>query len=123
MHATMARHQLAATPDAPARARRLVADALGHDDEVAAAQLAVSEIVTNALRHGRARPDRRDIELRLEPRGERLRVSVLDPGAGAALRRRPGGAGGGWGLEIVERVVHAWGHDREHGRTLVWFEV
>jgi anti-sigma regulatory factor (Ser/Thr protein kinase) len=124
MLASTVRHRLAATSDAPARARRLVADALSCEGAcLEAAQLAVSELVTNALHHGRVRPDAGHIELRLEPRGKRLRVNVLDPGAGGQLRRRRAGRDGGWGLAIVDRVAHAWGHGREDGRTLVWFEV
>jgi anti-sigma regulatory factor (Ser/Thr protein kinase) len=124
MLASISRHQLAATSDAPAQARRLVGEALGEGGgSVAAAQLAVSELVTNALRHGRGPPRAGGIELRFECRGGRLRVSVLDPGSGGELRRRPGDEHGGWGLAIVERVACAWGHGREGGRTLVWFEV
>jgi anti-sigma regulatory factor (Ser/Thr protein kinase) len=127
---TSMRHQLAATTAAPGQARRLVGDALATggsaDDgepDMASAQLAVSELVTNALRYGRAPARLHPIELRLEHRHGRLRVSVLDPGVGGGPRRRPANAHGGWGLEIVDRVALAWGYGHEGGRTLVWFEV
>jgi serine/threonine-protein kinase RsbW len=93
------------------------------DPGVEPAQLAVSELVTNAVRHGGATTDEDSIELRFARRGGRLRVSVLDRSTGAAPAPRTGGESGGWGLAIVEAVTRAWGHCHQDGRTVVWFEV
>jgi anti-sigma regulatory factor (Ser/Thr protein kinase) len=85
-------------------------------------ELVVSEIVTNAIRHGR--PDG-DILLAATPKDEFLCVQVTDDGPG--LVPRPGAMGsdenGGFGLFLVERLTRRWGVTREGGRTRVWFEL
>ena len=82
----------------------------------------MSEIVTNAIRHGR--PDG-DILLAATPKDEFLCVQVTDDGPG--LVPRPGAMGsdenGGFGLFLVERLTRRWGVTREGGRTRVWFEL
>lgn len=80
--------------------------------------LVVSELVTNAVRHGRG-----NVELRVAFDGERVKGEVCDEGSGFARRRRtpPSGDAGGNGLSVVEQLTSAWGvHD---GSARVWFEV
>nr|WP_239071368.1 ATP-binding protein [Amycolatopsis sp. SID8362] len=78
------------------------------------AQLLVTELVTNALRHGGGRP-----LLRLAVAGGQLRIEVFDDDPAPPVRR-PAGADGGWGLALVERLSSAWGSAR-HGRgKVVW---
>lgn len=82
------------------------------------AELLVSELVTNALRHGRGA-----IELRAALDDDRLFVEVIDEGSGfeRTLRRSDFDHVGGWGLEIVEELASRWGvHE---GTTHVWFEL
>jgi anti-sigma regulatory factor (Ser/Thr protein kinase) len=82
------------------------------------AELLVSELASNALRHGRGQ-----ITLRARLDDDRLLVEVIDEGSGfeRALRHRDFGDVGGWGLEIVEDVASRWGvHE---GTTHVWFEL
>ena len=82
------------------------------------AELLVSELASNALRHGRGR-----ITLRARLDDDRLLVEIIDEGTGfeRALRHRDFAAVGGWGLEIVEDVASRWGvHE---GTTHVWFEL
>lgn len=82
------------------------------------AELLVSELVTNALRHGRGA-----VELHAALDENRLLVEVVDEGTGfeRVLRRRAFDQVGGWGLEIVEDVASRWGvHE---GTTHVWFEL
>ncbi|MDW5593392.1 ATP-binding protein [Conexibacter stalactiti] len=124
--------ELVATADAPAQARAAVNASLRGDPRADAALLATSEVVTNALLHGRL--SREDvIELRLSDDGDRLRVEVLNRAAigfsldeatalhdGAAVENS---SVGGWGLDIVGAVSSRWGVQRDGGRTLVWFEV
>ncbi|WP_370963649.1 ATP-binding protein [Amycolatopsis sp. cg9] len=78
------------------------------------AQLLVTELVTNALRHGRGRP-----VLRLVVTGGQIRIEVFDDDPALPVRR-PADADGGWGLALVERLSSAWG-TRRHGRgKVVW---
>jgi anti-sigma regulatory factor (Ser/Thr protein kinase) len=82
------------------------------------AKLLVSELTSNALRHGRG-----EITLRARLDDNRLLVEVIDAGSGfeRALLHRDFPAVGGWGLEIVEDVASRWGvHE---GTTHVWFEL
>jgi anti-sigma regulatory factor (Ser/Thr protein kinase) len=85
-------------------------------------ELVVSEIVTNAIRHGRAGGE---LLLAATPKPEFLCVQVTDDGPGFAPR--PGAMAsdenGGYGLFLVERLTRRWGITREGGRTRVWFEM
>jgi anti-sigma regulatory factor (Ser/Thr protein kinase) len=108
---------------APAIARRLVADILGSyptglvDD----ALVLTSELVSNAVRHGRG-----DIELRIHADTDTVRVEVSD---GNDEPPRPsaeqGLAENGRGLLIVAALATAWGtrpRPDGFGKT-VWFEL
>ena len=113
--------ELARNSVAPGAARRvlrnLCADHVEHDLLVDA-ELLVSELVTNALRHGRG-----DISLCARVDEERLRVEVIDGGSGFTNDVRGGdfGRAGGWGLDIVDVVSSRWGV--REGATHVWFEL
>jgi anti-sigma regulatory factor (Ser/Thr protein kinase) len=84
--------------------------------------LVVSELVTNAVRHGSGA-----MEVRVEVADHHARIEVLDEG-GARIPDPPvlppPDAVGGRGLHLVRSASQAWGsgYDR-HGRTLVWAEV
>jgi anti-sigma regulatory factor (Ser/Thr protein kinase) len=84
-------------------------------------ELVVTEIVTNAVRHG-AQEGR--LLLAATPKPEFLCVQVTDEGAG--LVPTPGAMAsdenGGFGLFIVERLTRRWGVTRENRHTRVWFE-
>jgi len=82
------------------------------------AELLVSELASNALRHGRG-----EITLRARLDDDRLRVEVIDEGSGfeRVLRHRDFKVVGGWGLEIVEDIASRWGV--REGTTHVWFEL
>ena len=109
--------------DAPAVARRLLADwfapVLG-EGTVAAARLLVSELVTNAVRHGRGK-----ITLRARLSEDRLGVEVVDEGTGfdREVRERDFDriGAGGWGLSIVDTESARWGVGE--GTSRVWFEL
>lgn len=87
-------------------------------------QLLVTELVTNAVRHGGLTPEDM-ITLEVLLRGPVLRVEVADGGPGfdpaSALdpvRENPGG----WGLLLVSRMASRWGVTR--GRpNVAWFEI
>lgn len=119
---------LDADADAPTRARRAVAEAL-HDwrpDRRDAMMLVVSELVTNAVRHGSC--DRRDrVALTVRRHEGATRVEVTDSAArGSAVEEveRTGAAQrSGWGLPIVAELTDRWGVERGPGRTCVWCEI
>jgi len=80
-------------------------------------ELVVSELVGNALRHGRGRP-----VLRLRGMPDRLRVEVLDESP-EVPSPRASGADGGWGLYLVERIATAWGVQPHPQGKVVWREL
>lgn len=89
--------------------------------ELASLRLLVSELVTNAIRHGHAEAP---VDLRLDLRDERIRVEVRDHGAGfrqPAQTPAPGNDGG-YGLLIVEELCADWGVEQRDG-ALVWGEL
>lgn len=96
------------------------ADRFGVSAEVRdAGSLAVSEIVTNAIRHGagpielRTTFDRSSILVEVSDRGSSMPVATTD---------EPDMTGGR-GLRIIDAVAQAWGCDRhgnDDGKT-VWF--
>ena len=109
--------------DAPAVARRLVAvwfaPALS-EGMLATTRLLVSEIVTNAVCHGRG-----TIMLRARLFEHRLLVEVIDQGGGFERKARERDIKrvgvGGWGLSIVDAESSRWGVFP--GAAHVWFEL
>jgi anti-sigma regulatory factor (Ser/Thr protein kinase) len=86
--------------------------------------LLVTELVTNAVRHG---GDRGDLPIRLEVERDdgRVHVEVEDPGntfmpPPAILT---GDSAGGWGLFLVDQVADRWGVSPASAGTCVWFEL
>jgi len=116
-HVEHERWELQRTTRAAAEARAHVEpfrDALG-EDAWQRARLLVSELATNAVRHGAGR-----IELLIAPTDGGLRFCVCDEGAGRPTPRSPG-PDGGFGLHLVADLSDRWGQG-EHD-TSVWFEV
>ena len=111
---------------APAKARRHVAAGLSgmafDRAFVDMVQLAVSEVVTNAVRHGGA-ADGDVIELILAIDADSVHVSVIDNGPGFTPRPIEPSfePAGGRGLHVVEDVSERWGVDGS-ARNHVWFE-
>jgi anti-sigma regulatory factor (Ser/Thr protein kinase) len=108
-------------PESVAVARRAVSEVLeGLDDRTQdGVRVIVSELVTNALKHGPDRP----IALRIWRDGESIRGEVEDEGGGKIQIWREGdrGSEGGYGLPIVDAMSDRWGvYD---GNTRVWFEL
>jgi anti-sigma regulatory factor (Ser/Thr protein kinase) len=109
---------------APALARHAAARAISTLPEPVrdVALVLISELVTNAVRHGCTGPDDR-VLLSVTQRGGRLRVEVEDPGPGVPERapiddpQRESG----WGLVMVERLASSWGTST--GPSRVWFEL
>jgi PAS domain S-box-containing protein len=108
-------------PTSVARARELARDQLlewGLDDLVDTTELLVSELVTNALRHGYG-----DIRLRLLL-DRTLVCEVWDSALLQPRRRRARDTDeGGRGLQLVAMLSQSWGSRRTHGGKTVWFEL
>jgi anti-sigma regulatory factor (Ser/Thr protein kinase) len=96
--------------------RRLLA---GHDtDTVERALLLTSEAVTNAVLHAATA-----ITVEAHAANDRLRVVVADGDERAPTTLAPRGAGGGFGLHIIDALADDWGvAPRDDGKA-VWFEV
>ncbi|MCF3131277.1 ATP-binding protein [Streptomyces olivochromogenes] len=106
-------------------ARQIVREACaewGMDQDTAdTGTLLISEIVTNAVRHGHSHSVRVIAE---QPRPDRLRVAVVDKS-----RRLPElhivgpDAFGGRGLLLVDALSHRWGTDLLPWGKRVWAEI
>jgi anti-sigma regulatory factor (Ser/Thr protein kinase) len=102
-------------------ARRLIAEWFGEpldDGELETARLLASELVSNAVRHGRGK-----ITLQADLDQNRLLVEVIDEGGGLerAIRDHDFTDVGGWGLQLVDSQSSRWG--AHEGTTHVWFEL
>lgn len=108
-------------PDAPRAARRALehwfGDPLGPED-LADAKLLASELVSNAVIHGRGQ-----ISLRAQLDEDRVLIEVMDEGAGFehTVRKVPFDQVAGRGLGIVDTVSSRWG--LHEGTTHVWAEL
>lgn len=117
------RDVFAGVPAAVSRARRLTAGRLrawGLERLVTSLELAASELVTNAVRHGKE-----PIELIMALLADRVRVEVHDHGGGQPAIRPAQPTGpeiGGWGLYMVDQLVDAWGTHTTGNHTIVWIE-
>jgi anti-sigma regulatory factor (Ser/Thr protein kinase) len=119
-------HHLDAEPASVPEARRIacaVAEAYLDEPQLRSFELAVTEVVSNAVRHGGAPGDA--IRLAVTPKDGYMCVQVTDSGPG--LVPKPGALeadeDGGFGLFIVEQLVRRWGVTREDDKTRVWFEL
>ena len=113
---------------APAAARAIVASRLRDRwpaPVLDRARLLTSELVTNSVLHSHAPADASMI-FRLELSHDAIRLEVEDPGGrGAVAPRSPDlDGGGGFGLNLVERLSERWGVDRvAAGGTRVWAQI
>jgi anti-sigma regulatory factor (Ser/Thr protein kinase) len=118
------RTMLTPHPTSVGAARRFVRDVMMSrqvsDGVVDTVELLTSEVVTNAIVHGRSGP-----QLAVEIDGTVVRVAVRDTSPELPVRRLSHlDDVSGRGVVIVEELASAWGVDREHnGAKRVWFEV
>jgi serine phosphatase RsbU (regulator of sigma subunit)/anti-sigma regulatory factor (Ser/Thr protein kinase) len=99
-------------PAAPGEARHALAAALAgrmSSRQEGDALVVLSELVTNAIRHGGAGAPTDEIGVHAALRDTVLRLEVTDPGPGF----EPGGHGpradGGYGLHLLDRLAIRWG--------------
>jgi serine phosphatase RsbU (regulator of sigma subunit)/anti-sigma regulatory factor (Ser/Thr protein kinase) len=117
---------LPADPRAPGTARRFLRDTLADwgvdDDTLEAAELCVSELVTNAVIHTGTSSE---VTAQLDP--EFLTVTVRDGGGIGAVRRLEAPPDpltiSGRGLGLVEALATAWSAEHGADGTTVWFEI
>jgi anti-sigma regulatory factor (Ser/Thr protein kinase) len=115
---------LSAAPESVRKARGWLADiamALIDESRRPDLQLVVTEVVSNAIRHGGSGGQ---LLLAATPKPEFLCVQVTDDGPGLAPRPRAmtSDENGGFGLFLVEQLTRRWGVTRENKHTRVWFE-
>jgi serine/threonine-protein kinase RsbW len=117
---------LAQDSGAPRRARRFLLSVLTSwgvsGETVERTQLLASELVSNAVLHGRA-----PIRLRVrsaDKAGATIRVEVSDAGTAApTVRTADRSDPSGRGLQLVADLARCWGTSRRNGATQVWFEL
>jgi anti-sigma regulatory factor (Ser/Thr protein kinase) len=116
---------LARDPDSPAEARRALGEVSDHlsPRRLEDAQLLVSELVTNAIRHA-GLDDDAVIRLVVVTGDRALRIEVCDPGQGFEVTEPEPDPGrpSGWGLYLVRELSDRWGVER-NAVTRVWFEL
>lgn len=123
--------RLPAEPEGVREARKVVdaVDAPMTDEQRDDLRLLVSEVATNAIRHGDAGRAATGapgtIRVRLGLEHSCLRVEVHDRGPGFVARPRQADSrlDSGWGVHFVRTLADRWGsgHD-ETGAWIVWFE-
>ena len=90
--------------------------------EPAIALLILSELITNAVRHG-AEP----IQVTVDDEADALRIEVSDGGGTYPPRSAPlipnADQAGGRGLAIVDALAQRWGTTRQDLGKTVWAEV
>jgi len=111
--------------DSAATARHAV-DVLASElpeDQLGDVRLLVSELVTNALRHGEL-SDADHINLTVVVANAHVRVEVTDPGRGFEPGPAPEdpNSAEGWGLYLVATLSDRWGVESGDD-TRVWFEL
>jgi anti-sigma regulatory factor (Ser/Thr protein kinase) len=126
--------RLPADPEAPMLARHAAAAALSSwaAERREIALLAISELVTNAVRHGSGGPWD-EVALSIRRRSAATRIEVRDAGAqggtvaSGTSRARDADAGehvrSGWGLPIVAELTDRWGVEQHDDGTTVWCEL
>jgi DNA-binding NarL/FixJ family response regulator len=102
--------------------RRLAQDALAgwcDDDVLAAAELLISEVVTNGVRHAQT-----DVDVRIAVSASHVRVEVADRSPTMPVLRTPSPHDlRGRGMRIVDDLASRWGVQQRRTGKCVWFEL
>lgn len=110
--------------DAAPAARQALEDLRNQidDDLLERCRLAVTEIVTNCVKHAQLRSAEL-IEVEIWALPEMVRIEITDPGPGfdPVDARYTDNGSGGWGLLLVDQLTDRWGVDLSHS-TRVWLE-
>ncbi|MEV0268220.1 ATP-binding protein [Hamadaea sp. NPDC050747] len=105
--------------DAPRGARKTVRQLLtawgfADGDWLDVADLIVSELVANAVRHGGGL-----LEIAVQAHETQVTISAADSTSIPPRRRTPDTTGG-YGLALIDQLAAAWGVDDYEGGKLVW---
>jgi anti-sigma regulatory factor (Ser/Thr protein kinase) len=113
---------LTADPVGVRVARRFVrslVDGVLTGEQLATAELLTSELVTNAVLHGRGEP-----VLAVEVDASRVRIAVHDETSSVPVVRDPDPlAASGRGMQLIESLATRWGVDPLARGKDVWFEL
>ena len=115
-----ARASFTSDPLGARAARKFVRQALArYEEQAEVAELIVSELATNVVRHADT-----PFDVEVEARGGLIRVRVSD-GAAVDLRvtAAAGDATSGRGLAIVDSLAYRWGVERTDEGKTVWAEL
>lgn len=119
--------QLPSRPEAPSAARKALAALNGDlhlisETRLHDAQLLVTELVANAVRHAVSDA----VAMTVSATATTFRVEVANSGPAfdtATLPEPSSERAGGWGLRIVDVLAHRWGITPEGAHVRVWFEI
>lgn len=112
-------------PDALAELRAVLVDDLqarGVSEQLQdEAEIVVTELVTNSLRHARPLPDK-CVRIHWKVRGDVVEIEVSDGGGDTTPKPSPPAlwATSGRGLRVVRNLAHEWGVAEEDRRITVW---
>jgi anti-sigma regulatory factor (Ser/Thr protein kinase) len=107
---------------APAQGRWHVRDVTSNDREAVDAELVVTELITNAWKHGSGD---QPITLRVEVRDDALRLEVCGESASDPVRspQNAGSDSGGRGLMMIDGLTDQWGYERKGSVLCVWADL
>ena len=114
-------YTLPRSPRSSALARLLLRQCLAGcpRETVQAAELLVSELVTNAIRHAETAPT-----LHIQPLQPGYRVVVEDDSSDPVVMEPAApGADSGYGLGLVDAFADSWGWEKTVTGKRVWFEL
>jgi anti-sigma regulatory factor (Ser/Thr protein kinase) len=122
VQASFACAELGATPQAARQARALVRDTLGGDHPLAPdATLAVTELVSNSLAHGRSGQPGGTIGIAVATQPGAVLIQVRDAGGpGAPVLRRDRDSEHGRGLQLIDAIAAEWGTRSSGTGRLTW---
>lgn len=93
---------------------------LSDNTEAVDAELVVSELVTNAWKHGTG-DDPITLTARLGDGG--LRIEVCGAARGEPARQADSDSAGGRGLLLIDELVETWGFERRDNVVCVWAQI
>lgn len=112
--------QLPRDSTAPGQARWHMRELLANDIEAVDAELVVSELVTNAWKHGQGEGS---ITLHAQLRDGGVRLEVCGAASGEPRIETESDSSGGRGLLLIDGLARMWGHERRGELVCVWAEI
>ena len=107
---------------APAQGRWRVREVASNDREAVDAELVVTELITNAWKHGAGDLP---ITLRVEVRDDALHLEVCGESASDPMRSASGegSESSGRGLMMIDGLTDSWGFERNGSNLCVWADL